>query len=152
MYPFVLTLHSWLRWIALLAGLLTTATLLGGHGGGEKPGRSELLGLVCMIALDVQMLLGLILYFGLSPNTAPILADFGAAMRDPVARFWAVEHLTTMLVAVLLAHAGRVLGRRAAAGPGRRMRMMTCFGLATLLMIIFIPWPGMSAGRPLFRL
>ena len=152
MYLFVLTLHSWIRWVALLAGLLTTAMLLGGRGGGERPDRSDILGLVCMIALDVQMLLGLILYLGLSPNTAAILADFGATMRDPVARFWGIDHLTTMLVAVLLAHAGRVLGRRAAAGPGRRMRMMTCFGLATLLMIVATPWPGMSAGRPLFRI
>ena len=152
MYLSVLTFHSWLRWIALLAGLLTTATLLGGRGGGGKPDRSDLLGLVCMIALDVQMLLGLILYFGLSPNTAAVLADFSATMRDPVARFWGIDHLTSMLVAVLLAHAGRVLGRRAAPRPGRRMRMMTCFGLATLLMIIATPWPGLSAGRPLFRI
>lgn len=151
MYELVLTAHSWLRWIALAAGLLTTAALLGGRGGGPAPDRSETWGLVCMIALDVQMLLGLWLYFVLSPNTAAILADFGAAMRDPVARFWAVEHLATMLAAVVLTHVGRVLGRKAASGPSRRMRLIVCFGLATLLMLLGTPWPGMSAGRPLFR-
>ena len=49
----------------------------------------------------------------LSPNTTAMFADFGAAMRDPVARFWAVEHVTTMMVAVVFAHLGRVLARKA---------------------------------------
>lgn len=105
-----------------------------------------------MIALDVQMLLGLILYFGLSPTTAAIRADFGAAMQNPVARFWALEHLTTMLLAVVVAHVGRVLARRAATVQGRRMWMTTGFGLATLLMIAATPWPGMRVERPLFRM
>ena len=65
-----------------------------------------------MIALDVQMLLGLLLYGVLSPYTAAAMKDFGAAMRDPVLRFWAVEHLTMMLSAVVLVHVGRVLARK----------------------------------------
>jgi hypothetical protein len=32
------------------------------------------------------------------------------------------------------------------------MRLLICFGLATILMIAGIPWPGMRAGRPLFRI
>src|SRR4029077_2993408 len=75
----------------------------------------------------------------------------GAAMKDPVARFWAVEHITSMMLAVILAHVGRVLGRKAATPDSRRMKLFICFGIATVLMLLAIPWPGMSAGRPLFR-
>jgi len=32
-----------------------------------------------------MLLLGLLLYFALSPTTRAILQDFGGAMRDPVA-------------------------------------------------------------------
>jgi hypothetical protein len=31
------------------------------------------------------------------------------------------------------------------------MRLLVCFALATIAMLAAIPWPGMPAGRPLFR-
>jgi hypothetical protein len=105
-----------------------------------------------MIALDLQLLLGLLLYFALSPNTKAIFGDFGAAMRDPVARFWAVEHITMMFGAVILAHVGRVLARKAVTPASRRTRLLIPFVLALLLMLGGTPWPGMTAGRPLFRI
>jgi hypothetical protein len=30
--------------------------------------------------------------------------------------------------------------------------MMVCYAIATLAMLVAIPWPGMRAGRPLFRI
>jgi hypothetical protein len=98
------------------------------------------------------MLLGLLLYLVVSPNMAAIRANFGASMKDPAARFWAVEHLTMMVVAVVLVHVGRVLGRKAASPDSKRMKQFICFGLATALMLLATPWPGLRAGRPLFRL
>ena len=32
------------------------------------------------------------------------------------------------------------------------MRLLVCFGLAVLLIIGGMPWPGMPNGRPLFRM
>ena len=55
------------------------------------------------------------------------------------------------IIAVVLAHVGRVLGRKAATPDSRRMKLFICFGIATALMLLAIPWPGMRAGRPLFR-
>ena len=147
MYSFVLFLHSWLRWIAILAGIGATAAAISSSSGSG----SDRPGLLFMISMDLQMLLGLLLYAFLSPTTAAIFKDFGAAMKDPVARFWAVEHVTIMLAAVVLAHVGRVLGRKAATPGAKRTRLIVCFGLSTLLMIAGTPWPGMRAGRPLFR-
>src|SRR5262245_66508414 len=99
MYSVVLFLPSWLRWVALITCLLAIARAATDAGSA----RSEKAGLFFMIAMDVQMLLGLMLYAYLSPTTEAILKDFGAAMSDPVARFWAVEHLTMMLLAVVFA-------------------------------------------------
>jgi hypothetical protein len=103
------------------------------------------------MALDVQLLLGLLLYLVLSPFTAEAMRDFGAAMKSPGLRFFAVEHVTMMFAAVILVHVGRVLARKAASPAAKRTRMFVCFGLATILMIVAIPWPGMASGRPLFR-
>src|ERR1700674_2267437 len=148
MYSLVLVIHSWLRWIAIAAGVGATAAAASSPPAGSGGERS---GLLFMISMDVQMLLGLLLYAFLSPNTAAVFKDFGAAMKDPVARFWAVEHVTMMLAAVVLAHVGRVLGRKAATPGARRTRLVVCFGLSTLLMIAGTPWPGTRAGRPFFR-
>lgn len=152
MYFVVLALHSWIRWLALAAGIGATLAALTDRSASVAPNRTDRWGLFFMVALDVQMLLGLFLYFVASPNMAAIRSDFGAAMRDPVARFWAVEHVTMMMAAVILAHVGRVLARKARTPAAKRKRLLICFGLATLLMIGGTPWPGMRAGRPLFRL
>ena len=149
MYLTVLFLHSWLRWLALIAGVGATFAALGKGDAGLKG--AERWGLIFMITLDMQMLLGLLLYGVLSPYTAAAMKDFGAAMRDPVLRFWAVEHSTMMVSAVVLVHVGRVLARKTADPDKKRKRFLICFGLAVLLMLLGIPWPGMATGRPLFR-
>jgi hypothetical protein len=149
-YTLVLLLHSWLRWVVIIAALLATgSTFTSRPAGGADP--ADRWGLIFMITLDLQMLLGLLLYFALSPTTAAIMNNFGESMKDPVARFWAVEHITMMIVAVILAHVGRVLARNAKTPGSKRMRLMVCFTLSTLLILGGTPWPGMPAGRPLFR-
>ena len=151
MYTTVLTLHSWLRWLALLAGIAATIAALRDNTPPPSSGPSNRWGLILTITLDTQLLLGLLLYFVLSPTMASIRENFGAAMKDPVARFWAVEHVTTMVVAVVLVHVGRVLGRKSTTADSRKMKLFFCFGIATALMCLGIPWPGLRAGRPLFR-
>lgn len=146
MYSVVLLLHSWIRWIALVAGVGATLAAVRPASGDSA------WGLVLVTALDIQMLLGLVLYLVISPNMQEILGHFGDAMKDPALRFWAVEHISSMFVAVILAHVGRVLARKAKTPASRRTRQLVCFGLATLLMIAGMPWPGRPGGRPLFRL
>jgi hypothetical protein len=147
LYTIVLTLHSWLRWIALAAGVGATLTAIADRSGG----RADRWGLALTAALDLQMLIGLLLYLVLSPFTAEALRDFGAAMKNPGLRFFAVEHITMMFAAVILAHLGRVLARKASTPAAKRTRLIVCFGLATMLTIAGIPWPGLANGRPLFR-
>jgi hypothetical protein len=151
MYPLVLTLHSWIRWIALVAGVGVTLAAVRGRVRGESS-VADRWAMVAMMALDIQMLIGLILYLGLSPNMQEILNHFGESMRRADTRFWAVEHLTAMIAAVALSHVGRVLARKAKDPAAKRTRLLITFGLATLLMLVGMPWPGRPGGRPLFRL
>ena len=124
MYTTVLTIHSWIRWIALVAGVGATMAALRGKVEGATS-LADRWGLFAMMALDIQMLLGLLLYFVLSPNMQAILNNFGGAMNDPALRFWAVEHTSAMLAAVVLAHVGRVLARKAATTAAKRTRRRT---------------------------
>ena len=151
MYSLMLVLHSWLRWAAVVAGLGATVVTLTGRQSVTQPDNSDSWGLAFLISMDLQLLIGLLLYFVLSPTTQAIRENFGGSMQDPVARFWAVEHIGTMLVAVVMVHVGRVLGRRAPTPGAKHTRVLVCFVVATLAMLAATPWPGMAGGRPLFR-
>src|ERR1051325_10716273 len=105
MYSTVLTIHSWLRWLAILTGVGAVLFAFGSRTrASESP--ADRWSLFAMMALDLQMLVGLILYFALSPFTDRAMKDFSAAMENPQLRFWAVEHIGMMFGAVLLAHVG----------------------------------------------
>ena len=151
MFDLVLFLHSWLRWVALGAGIMATIAAFAIRPATGSEAKASRWGLLFMIGLDLQLVFGLLLYVALSPTTAEIFDNFGEAMSDPVARFWAVEHITMMLLAVILVHVGRVLARKARTPSAQRVRMLVPFGLATILIIIATPWPGFRAGRELFR-
>jgi len=146
MYSFVLILHSWFRWAALVAGFGATLAVVR-----KQDSAMDRWGLILMMLLDTQMLLGLLLYLALSPSMQEILNHFGASMKDPATRFWAVEHVTAMMGAVIVAHIGRVLARKAKTPAAKRMRLLVCFGLATVLMLVGMPWPGRPGGRMWLR-
>lgn len=151
MYSAAVMIHSWLRWAVLIAGLVAVVRGIAGWRGRTRwMPADDRAGLIFVTLLDVQLLIGLLLYFALSPITQTALQDFGGAMGQSVMRFWAVEHLAGMTIGLVLAHVGRVRIRRTA--EVRRHRTAAIFfGLALVAVLMSIPWPGMPAGRPLFR-
>jgi hypothetical protein len=148
MYTTVLLMHSWVRWLALVAAFYALYDAFREKGARGTPVPAELL---FVTAMDVQLLLGVLLYFFVSPNMQEIRAHFAESMQGATTRFWAVEHLASMLAAVVLAHVGRVLARTAKTDASRRVRRLTCYGIATILILAGMPWPGRPGGRPLFR-
>lgn len=151
MYFSALWLHSWLRWAILLLGLIAVVRAIGGRSGRPWSNSDNAVGKWFIITLDVQFLIGLLLYFVLSPITQVVFADFGAAMRNAGLRFWAVEHLVGMVIAVALAHVGRARIKKASGDHRRHTLAATFYGIALIILLASIPWPGMPAGRMLFR-
>ena len=152
MYQSALWLHSLLRWAVLLAGLVAWFRAIGAKTA-KRPWtpKDELWGLLLTIAADLQLLVGLVLYFVLSPITKMGMQNFAAAMQIPTARFFTAEHAAGMLIAIALIHVGRVKIRKAT-DPARKHRLaMIFFGIAMVLVIISTPWPGMPVARPLLR-
>jgi hypothetical protein len=151
MYSTMLAVHSWMRWLTLFLAVATTANALRQPAAEGAPLPGRWWDTFFMMAVDLQVLFGLVLYFGLSPFTKQAMEDFAGAMKTPGLRFWAVEHAGGMFIAVLLVRMGRVLANNAKTPTSARNRRLICFALATLLMIASIPWPGLANGRPLFR-
>ena len=70
MYSSTLLLHSWLRWVVILRGSSRSSAPPPAHRAasrGRRPTIARASG--SCIALDIQFLLGLLLYFFLSPFT-----------------------------------------------------------------------------------
>jgi hypothetical protein len=152
MYGTVLLLHSLVRWAVLLTGLLAAARGISGWRS-RRPWTlpDERAGLWFTISLDLQFLLGLLLYVALSPITWGAFQDFGGAMQDKIVRFWAVEHAFGMIVGITLAHIGRSRVHKTGNDVRRHKLAAIFFTLAMLAILASIPWPALPHGRPLLR-
>lgn len=152
MYTAFLVVHSLFRWVVLALALTAVIT----NGSGWLGGRTwtptqKRINTFLVISVDIQLLLGLILYVALSPATKLAFHDFGAAMKNDQLRFWAVEHIGIMLVAIVMVHLGQALSKRAAVDVAKFKRATIFFTVGLGLFLVGIPWPGMAAARPLFR-
>ena len=148
MYEIVLSLHNVLRWLVLVAGVLAVFGAVAGWTGARAWTPSSAgAGHLFTISLDVQFLLGILLYAMLSPVTRAAFADFGAAMANPDLRFFAVEHALLMVLALMAAHVGKVRAPKAATDAKRHRTAAIWYGVALLLILAGMPW-----FRPLFRL
>lgn len=152
MYTALLFLHSWLRWLVILAGVAALGSAVAGVSTRRAwlPADNLRLGLFAH-SLDLQMLIGLVLYIFLSPVTRSGFENISLTMRDPILRFFVVEHLTGMVVAIALAHVGRARVRKAVDAAARHRAVLIFIGLSMVALLLSIPWPGMPGGRELFR-
>ena len=150
MYSATLVLHSLLRWVVLAAGLAAAGRGIAGWSGKPWTAPDNRAGLAFVTALDLQFLLGLLLYVVLSPTVSAGFSNVGAAMKDPALRFFLVEHAAGMIVAIVLAHIGRARTKKAATDGARHRSAAVFFGLALVVILLSIPWPFMPAGRPLW--
>lgn len=147
----VLILHNLLRWAVLIFGVLTVIKGLGGvftkRTFTSSDNKSNLF---FMISCDVQLLLGLILYF--TNGWFDKLKNFSQYKSEAGIRFFAMEHLSMMILAWILVHIGRAAVKKAPTDAAKHKKMLIFFGLALLIIFASIPWPFREAiTRPLFR-
>ena len=141
MYTSLLQVHNILRWVVLLAALITLAKYFMGWFSQQNWRRSDnILGIVFTSLMDLQLLVGLLLYFVYSPITEAAFQDFGAAMQNSDLRFYAVEHSFIMLIAVVLVHIGRVRTKKVETSKAKFRNGLIFFGLAYLVIMLGIPW------------
>lgn len=153
MYTFTLTLHSWTRWLLVLVAVLTCAQsgwALANRRSYAKSDAALARGLA--VLLNLQLVLGLLLYVRLSPVVRIGLSDFGTAMASSSMRFYVIEHQVAALVAIGIGHVGLHRARHAIDDQQRHRRIVLGVGGCLLMIIIAIPWPFLPYGRALLRL
>lgn len=146
-YTLVLWLHNVLRWFVLIAGVFAVGlAYYGWFSKKEWTRTNRLAGMFFTIGLDVQLLLGLLLYFFLSPITAPVLGNFRGMMADDQLRFFGLEHIFYMVVALIVAHIGSARARRIVEDVRKHRTAAIWFTVSLLVILIAIPWD-----RPFLR-
>lgn len=140
MYPTTLAIHNVVRWLVLAAGAYTVFRMWRGWNG-RKPWTEGDTGAVRLFvnALSLQFLIGLVLY-GVSPLIRGALANMGDAMRTPSVRYFVVEHVTIMLVAIAVAHIGAARVRRAASDSAKFQTATIWLGISLAAVTGFVPW------------
>lgn len=152
LYNFTLILHSWNRWIILIAGIL--AIILAVLALANKKGYSKtnrITSLVFISSLHFQLVIGILLYFVLSPITLEALSNFGAAMKNSEIRYWAVEHSFVNIIAIVVAQVGSIVVRRKSTDPKKHKATLIWFGISIVLILAMIPMGMMGVSRPWFR-
>lgn len=153
LYTLFLILHSWNRWLILIAGLIVIFMSLN-YFYSENKNYSPIrkIALVYISSLHLQFLVGIILYFFLSPVTQAAFNDFGAAMKSPGLRFWAVEHTAISVIAIILAQLGFSISKRKLVESKKVRTLFIWTFISLLLIIIVIPMGIMGVNRPWIRL
>ena len=141
MYIGLLHTHNLFRWLVFFALILALIfSIIGWAGNKSWTKRNRIAGLALTISMDIQFLLGLVLYAFVSPLTKAAFADFGAAMKNSELRFYAVEHILLMLIALIFVHIGWSKAKNATESRKKHRAATIWFGSAFLLVIAGIPW------------
>ena len=141
MYTGLLHAHSGFRWLVLI--FLVVAISLSIYGWVKRNDwtkSGKITSLILMIVMDIQFLIGLILYVFLSPMTKAAFNDFGAAMKNEALRFYAVEHSLMMLIALALVHIGRSRTKKDIAGWKKHRTAVIFYTISLLVILMAIPW------------
>ena len=134
--------HSCLRWVALFLLLITIAKAFSGWFGNKSfTAGDKKLALFTLISMHTQLLLGLSLYIMMITREG---FDFGSSMKDPLMRFFSVEHITGMLVAIVLITIGNARSKRASSSKLKFKSIAVFFLLGLILIVAMIPWPFMA--------
>lgn len=152
MYYYLLIIHSWFRWLVLAA--LLWALFRAYRGWLKKKSFTKwdnAARLSAVITVHIQFVLGLWLY-AISPIVDYFLHHFKEAVHQRQARFFGMEHITTMILAVLVLTVGAVLTKSRPTDEAKFRTLAIWFTLALLLILSSIPWSFSPIdSRPLFR-
>lgn len=129
--------HSGLRWIALILLLVAIYNAFTAKNYEKK---HRLVNMFAMISLHTQLLIGLALYF-----TSAKVQFTAGWMKEAMYRFYGMEHLMGMLIAIVLVTIGHSKSKKATESAAKFKAIKLWYVLALILILAFIPWPFRTA-------
>ena len=130
LYPHLLGFHGLFRWLVLVAAIAAIFVAFSGWSGAKPPSPNlRRFSVIFVIAMDIELLVGLLLYFGASIELRSAFLAHGALM----------------LLAVVCAHVGGALSRKASTDLMKYRGAAIAYTISLLVMLAGMPW------RPVLR-
>lgn len=138
MYSFFKNFHSGLRYIVFILLLLAIIQSLVGWLG-KKPYTegNRKTNLFAMISAHTQLLIGLVLYF-----LSPLVQFAGSTMKNTELRYWTVEHISMMIIALALITVGHSRSKKAKTPEAKHRAIAVFYILGGIIIVIAILQSG----------
>ncbi|RZK41586.1 MAG: cytochrome B [Pedobacter sp.] len=130
-YEILKSAHSGWRYIVVILLVIAVFTALKGWTGNKKYTEgNRKLNVFTLISTHIQLLFGIVLYF-LSPLTK-------GPMGESLFRYWKVEHISIMILAVILITVGNAQSKKIVDEKGKHRAISVYFGLALLFIVVAV--------------
>lgn len=140
---FIKHLHSGLRWLVLVLAILAIIkAFMGMQKKSAYTSSDNKIGLLLISMLDIQLIIGLILYF-IGALGLKNIQNMGMSevMKNSYSRFFAMEHLVGMLIAIAIFHIGRSKSKKAFDDLSKHKIAFVFYLIGLLIVLASIPWP-----------
>lgn len=132
--------HSGLRYVVL--GLLIAAIFIAYSNWQKRSEGDSKVYLFAFIATHTQLLIGLILYAMSSKVNFDMIGE-------KVFRFYSIEHIFMMLIAIALITVGRIRSKKLT-GANKHRTVLYYYALGLIIILAAIPWPFRNLGAGWF--
>jgi hypothetical protein len=131
MYEFFKDAHSGFRYVLLFLVLVAIIqSLIGWLGNSAYTEGNRKINLFAMISADIQLLLGIVLYF-----LSPFVQFNSSTMKNDTTRYFTVEHWVMMLIAIALIHVGYSKSKKGVLPEKKHKTIAIFYFIAVLVMI-----------------
>ena len=135
-------IHSGLRWLLLLVLVITIFKSMSGWMGKRAyTSGDRKLALFTVIFAHTQLIIGLIQYFVGKYYVATTSTN---EMDISVNRFFRMEHIAMMIMAIAFITIGSSSAKRASSPEKKHKRIFAWFLTALMLILAAMPWPFMA--------
>ena len=140
-------IHGYWAYLVLLVLILATLNALIKFFTNKAFGENDFkISLFALIATHIQVLIGFILYFTATLGYS-LLADSGMkVMKNSEARFFAIEHPLTMIIAVVLITIGYSKHKKQLTSKAKFKTLAVFYTIALILVLSRIPWDHWFTG------
>jgi hypothetical protein len=142
------SIHFYNRYLLLGAlAFVVVRSLIGWFGKRPYEKLDSTAGGILVGLAHLQLVVGLIQYGATSDRTRAAFADMGAAMKDTWLRYFAVEHITAMVLAIFLIQLGRSISKRRTDDSAKHRTVAIYSGIALLIIVGTLASKGILFNR-----
>lgn len=145
-YSILVHIHSGFRWLVLVFILVSVFQAVRNLNGSHQHNiKEKIYPKFSMIFSHIQLLIGLVLYF-----ISPKVVFSSSSMKDSLLRFFLVEHILLMIIALILITIGYIKHKKAADFAKKQKTLLIYYAVALLIILLAIPWPFRELGAGWF--